>query len=160
MKKIIKIVVLILFLAFLGIQFIRPERTNPPVKKEEKLESTTEMPDGITEILSRSCNDCHSNETKYPWYSNVAPVSWSVVDHIRVGREELNFSIWATYSESRKVRKLKEICREVESRHMPHNQYLWIHWDAVLSDDEVKSLCVWTDNERKRLVDTRKTEKH
>jgi hypothetical protein len=144
MKKVLKIVAVILFVAFVGIQFNRPNRTNPPINQSETLEASNEVPNHIEKILKRSCKDCHSNETVYPWYSNVAPISWQVVDHIRVGRDELNFSIWNTYSKERKERKLGQICEEVESGEMPHNQYLWIHREAILSDADKKALCDWT----------------
>ena len=110
MKKVLKIIAIILFLGFVGLQFMRPERTNPPINESETLESTVEVSNDVQEILKRSCDDCHSNKTVYPWYSNIAPISWSVVDHIRVGRAELNFSKWGTYSKSRQERKLEEIC--------------------------------------------------
>lgn len=143
-KKLLKILIVLVFLVFIGIQFVRPERTNPPVDESKTIETKLDIPEEVGAVLKRSCNDCHSNKTEYPWYSNVAPVSWSVVDHIRVGREELNFSIWQTYSKKRQDHKLEEICEMVEAREMPHYQYLWIHWDAALSDGDIKILCDWT----------------
>ena len=147
MRKILKIIVVLSVVLFVGIQFMRPSRTNPPIVNGETLEDSTEVPINVNEILKRSCKDCHSNETVFPWYSNVAPISWSVVDHVRVARSELNFSIWNTYSMSRKKRKLQEVCEEVKERHMPHNQYLWLHWNAALTDDEIRILCDWTKTE-------------
>jgi hypothetical protein len=127
---------------------------NPPINKSDKLEATTDVPKNVQTILNRSCKDCHSNETVYPWYSNISPISWSVVDHIRVGREELNLSEWNTYKETRKLRKLEEICEEVISNNMPHYQYLWIHWDAALTEDDKKILCDWTKIESKKISDS------
>ena len=109
-SKIIKIIVLVIFLAFAGIQFWRPDFNNPPVTPCERIEDVYDVPDDVTEILKRSCADCHSHETVYPWYSRIAPLSWGMHDHIRVGRVELNFSKWATYSEKRRGRKLEEMC--------------------------------------------------
>lgn len=154
MKKALKIILIILAIAFISIQFFRPERTNPPVSQVETLEATAKVPKDVQAILNRSCKDCHSNETVFPWYSNVAPVSWSVVDHIRVGREELNFSEWGTYSQRKKERKLEEICEEAEEGEMPHYQYLWVHWDAALTKNDVRVLCEWTKNERLKLEST------
>lgn len=151
MKKILKILAIILFVAFIGIQFIRPNRTNPPIVQAETLEANVNVPENVQGILKRSCNDCHSNQTDFPWYSNVAPFSWGVVDHINEGRDELNFSKWGTYEANRKQRKIKEICEEVESRNMPHYQYLWIHWDAKLSDADIKVLCDWTKVESEKI---------
>lgn len=144
MKTALKIIAAVILLAIVGIQFVRPERTNPPVKSEATLGATASVPGEVNSILERSCNDCHSNATTWPWYSNVAPVSWSVIEHVDHGREELNFSEWGTYSAERRQRKLEEICEEVTERHMPHPQYLWIHWDAELSESEIKTLCDWT----------------
>ncbi len=144
MKTALKIIVLLLFFAFVGLQFFRSERTNPAVIGSETLQETMYVPKEVDQVLKRSCSDCHSNETVYPWYSNIAPISWKVVQHIDEGRDELNFSKWGTYGNQRKARKLEEICEEVEERNMPHNQYLWIHWDAALSDSDIKTLCDWT----------------
>ncbi len=151
MKKIIKIIAILVFVSFVGIQIIRPNRTNPPINKAETLEATTNVPENIKAIFNRSCNDCHSNKTVYPWYSNIAPISWKLVEHIEEGRDEMNFSKWGTYSKERKQRKLEKICEEVEERKMPHNQYLWIHWDAKLSDEQIKILCNWTKNEMEKI---------
>ncbi|REJ78355.1 MAG: cytochrome C [Acidobacteria bacterium] len=144
MKTALKVVAALILLAVAGIQFFRPERSNPPVDPTKTLSSSVHVPAEVTAILERSCTDCHSNQTVWPWYSNVAPISWSVAEHVDHGREELNFSEWAAYSEDRKERKLEEICEEVRDRHMPHPQYLWIHRDAVLSKQDIETLCNWT----------------
>ncbi|MGI8668664.1 MAG: heme-binding domain-containing protein [Aridibacter sp.] len=151
MKKILKVIAILIFIGFVGIQFIRPNRTNPPINEAETLEATTYVPENIEAIFNRSCNDCHSNKTVYPWYSNVAPISWKLVEHIEEGRDEMNFSKWGTYSKERKQRKLEKICEEVEAGEMPHNQYLWLHWDAKLSDEQIKILCNWTKNEMEKI---------
>lgn len=152
MKKILKIAAILLALGIIGIQFSRPERVNPPIVESETLEANLVVPGDVAVILERSCKDCHSNKVNFPWYSNIAPVSWQVVDHIRIGREKLNFSIWGTYSAKRQHHKLEEICEEVESGEMPHNQYLWIHWDAVVSPGQVNILCEWTKRERSKFT--------
>lgn len=144
MKKAIKIFLIVLTVLFLAVQFIRPDFTNPPVIAEQRLEANAE----VAALLQRSCNDCHTNETVYPWYSQVSPVSWWLKSHIDEGRAKLNFSEWGTYSASKKVRKLEEICDEIRSGQMPLPSYTWSHRDAVLSDGDVKSLCDWTDAER------------
>lgn len=153
MKNILKIVSILFFAVFVGLQFIRPEKTNPPIIESESLGFSTNVPKDISGILMRSCKDCHSNATVYPFYSNISPISWSVVDHIKLGREKLNFSKWNTYSKRKKLRKLEQICEEVVSKRMPHNQYLWIHWDAALSDLDRQSLCDWTKAETVKIND-------
>ncbi len=143
-KKIVKSAALIVFIVLIAIQFWRPAKTTPPIVESETLEATTNVSTDVQAIMKRSCNDCHSNKTDYPWYSNVAPISWKVVQHIDEGREELNFSRWGTYNDKRKLRKLEEICEQIQERQMPHNQYLWIHRDAYLSESNIKVMCDWT----------------
>ncbi len=151
MKKTLKIVVLALFIAFLIAQFIRPDSTNPPTVQAETLESSTQMPDEVKKILARSCADCHTNTTAYPWYSNVTPANFFLAHHIEEGRQTLNFSTWNTYETRRKRRKLDQACEQATSREMPLPSYLWIHSDAKLSDEDIKTLCAWTDAEKARL---------
>lgn len=124
----------------MGIQFIRPAATNPP--EQHKLESDT--PPAVAKILRRSCGDCHTYQTTWPWYSYVAPVSWMVRDHVIKGRKKLDLSKWAP-----DPHELGAICREVTKRDMPMPSYLWIHWNAKLSPAEIKLICDWTVEESK-----------
>jgi hypothetical protein len=151
MKKALKITALVLFLAFVGIQFMRQARVNLPIVLERTLERNAQVPNEILQIFQKSCNDCHTNQTNWRWYSNVAPMSWGMVDHVNEGRAELNFSEWASYETIRRRRKLRDICEQVQTREMPLNQYVWVHWDAALSDAEIKTVCDWTEAERARL---------
>jgi len=109
LKKGLKVAVIILAVLFVAIQFYRPDRNNPPETAANTLESSTAVPDDVRMILTRSCADCHSNRTTYPWYSNVSPFSWFLDNHIRDGRREVNISDWNTYETRKKVRKLDEI---------------------------------------------------
>lgn len=151
MKKALKITVIFLAMAFVLIQFDRPARTNPATIQSETLFANVDVPPNVQSILIRSCADCHSHDTNWVWYSNVAPISWGMTDHVKVGREELNFSKWSTYPTDRKLHKLEEICEEVENGEMPHYQYLWLHWDAKLSVEDIKSLCEWSRIENQKL---------
>lgn len=151
MKKTLKIIAIALVVIFIAIQFYRPDFTNPPISAEQTLESTAQVPETVEKILTRSCNDCHSNKTAYPWYSQIAPSSWFLSNHIKEGRTELNFSEWGTYEARRKRRKLDEICDQIKTREMPLPSYLWIHWGAKLSDEDIKTLCDWTEAESKNL---------
>jgi len=153
MKKILRIIVLTLSVAFIAIQFYRPDRTNPPIAQAETLEATADVPENVARILTRSCNDCHSNETTYPWYSNVAPFSWLLADHIEEGRRELNYSVWNNYSAKKKRHKYDETCEQIESGVMPHNQYLWLHADARLSEADKKILCEWAETEKAKIAE-------
>jgi hypothetical protein len=150
-KKVVKIVLVVLVVAFIVAQFFRPDRTIPPENPADTLEASTQVPQNVEAILTRSCVDCHSNRTTYPWYSNVSPFSWFLADHINEGRQELNISTWNTTDIKRKVRKLDKVCEEVQNGEMPLPSYLWIHWDAKLSPNDVNTLCSWTDAEKQRL---------
>jgi hypothetical protein len=150
-KTIIKVVVLVLVAAFVVIQFFRIDKVNPPVNAAETLEATTNVPPDIQLILGRSCNDCHSNLTSYPWYSNIQPSGWFLKNHIDDGRRELNFSVWGTYNARRKAKKLEEICEQVQAGEMPLPSYLWIHWDSKLREGDGQALCGWAKAEQAKI---------
>ncbi len=149
--KYIKIAVVILFVALIAIQFYRPDFTNPPVIESENLLAGNQVPENVKSILVRSCGDCHTNATVYPWYSKISPSSWFLANHITDGRKHLNFSNWNTNETRRKDKKLAEVCEQIESKEMPLPSYLWIHRDAKLSEEEVKTLCDWSNQEREKL---------
>lgn len=151
LKKILKITIIVLVVAFLIGQFIRPDFTNPPVVEAETLNASTVVPADVQYVLARSCTDCHTNQTRYPWYSKITPFNWFLADHISEGRDEMNFSVWNTYKADKKVRKLEELCDQVEHGAMPLPSYLWIHRDAVLSESEKLLLCNWAKTEGSRL---------
>jgi hypothetical protein len=152
MKKALKIIAIVLFVLFIAAQFIRPDFTNPPVTQAETLQMTTTVPDNVQAILKRSCNDCHSNETTYPWYSKIQPSASFLKNHIDDGRRNLNFSVWNTYETKKKRKKFDEICQQVNDKEMPLPSYLWIHWDAKLSAEDSKTLCDWTQTESMKLA--------
>ena len=151
MKKVLKIIALTCILGFIALQFFRPDRTNPPIVEPETLEASTIVPDDVSTIISRSCSDCHSHNTVYPWYSNISPFSWFLADHIEVGRKEMNFSVWNTYPPGKKQKKLEEICEQIEAKAMPLPSYLWIHRGAVLSESDGKLLCDWAKLEKAKI---------
>jgi len=142
-KKSLKILLIGLAALFLLIQLYRIDRTNPPVVEAEALAAAVAVPADVSQILSVSCNDCHSHKTTYPWYSHVQPFAFFLEDHILEGRHHLNFSKFNTYDAQKKARKLEEICEEVTSTAMPLPTYLWIHGDAVLTPSQSKALCDW-----------------
>ncbi len=154
MRKVLKIIAVLVVVAFISVQFYRPDRANPPTIQAETLEATTDVPENVAQILTRSCNDCHSNQTVYPWYSNVSPFSWLLAEHVEEGRRELNFSAWNTYSGKKKRHKLDETCEQVTSAAMPHSQYLWLHGDAQLSEEDKKILCDWAETEKAKIAES------
>lgn len=147
----IKIVLAVLFVGVIAIQFFRIDKTNPAIVEAETLEATTTVPDNVKAIVERSCNDCHSNKTTYPWYSNFEPFGWFLRSHVDDGRSKLNFSVFAKSNSKRKIKKFEEICEQMESKEMPLPSYLWIHRDAVLSDNDRKTLCDWANVEKSKL---------
>ena len=149
--KILKWTAIALVVIFAALQFIRPARTNPPVDEARTIQAHASLTPEVAAILNRSCNDCHSNQTRWPWYSNVAPVSWFVVNHVNDGRRDMNFSDWAQYSRSEQEGMLKQICREAKSGMMPLGSYLRLHADAKLSSADVKTLCDWAAAESQQL---------
>jgi hypothetical protein len=150
--KILKWLVIIVAVVFLAAQFKRPARTNPAVDQTQTLEAHTQMTPQVASVLSRSCNDCHSHKTVWPWYTNVAPVSWFIADHVEDGRRHLNFSEWGKGDERRKRKKLEEICEEVRDGAMPLSSYTPLHPQAKLTPEDIKTLCDWTEAERARLA--------
>ncbi|SFR31198.1 Haem-binding domain-containing protein [Robiginitalea myxolifaciens] len=137
-----------LLIALVAIQFYRPElNTAEPGHLDVFLEETN-PPEEVREILSGACYDCHSNQTTYPWYSQVAPVSYWLADHIDHGKGNLNFSEWSGYPADRKDHKLEEIVEEVKSGEMPLNSYTWAHSEARLSETERQALVAWADRTR------------
>ncbi len=150
-RKVLKWLALVLICVLLGVQFMRPARTNPQVDPSQTMPARLQIPPQVASILDRSCHDCHSNSTRWPWYSNFAPASWLLVDHVNEGREHLNFSEWGRLDNRRAANKLEEICDEVKIGAMPMASYTWIHRSAKLSQDDVRALCEWSAAERARL---------
>jgi hypothetical protein len=151
LRKLLKWTAILLLVLFIGIQLKRPARANPPVDQSQTIEAHTQMTQPVQDILDRSCNDCHSNKTVWPWYTNVAPISWWIVDHINQGRGNLNLSEWAKLDRDRQAKKLQQICDEVQDGAMPLPSYLPMHSKAKLSEQDKKTICDWTEAERARL---------
>jgi hypothetical protein len=137
--------------ASLVIQLARPARTNPPTYEARTLSATAHVTPEAKAVLERACRDCHSHETRWPWYSNIAPVSWFVIDHVNSGRRHFNYSDWAQYDEDKKQRILKDICDLTRKKDMPIPSYLWMHGDAHVSEGDTAALCAWTDTARQEL---------
>ena len=132
---------LALIIVAAGIQFIQPKRTNPQVDLQMTFEAVVKPSPEISAILHRSCYDCHSNSTRWPWYSHVAPASWLVADDVKEGRQHMNFSEWGRLSKEAAQSKLEDIRNEVSSGDMPLWQYRLIHKEARLSQANKDNLC-------------------
>ncbi|HML96645.1 MAG TPA: heme-binding domain-containing protein [Thermodesulfobacteriota bacterium] len=134
----LRIIAGVLIAAFIAIQFRTVERTNPPVHGDFK------GPAEVKEVFQRACYDCHSNETKWPFYSYVAPFSWLVAKDVEEAREELNFSSWERTSSTRQSKKKKEIWKEVDKDKMPLWYYLPLHPGAKLSEHDKDIIRKWS----------------
>jgi len=149
--KILRWAMVALACLFVIAQFIRPAKTNPTIDPSLAIESHVQVDPKVSAIFDRSCADCHSNKTRWPWYTNVAPVSWFVIDHVNDGRKELNLSEFGKYDKRRQLGKLRQICREVTNGAMPLSSYTPMHAGSKLTHDDVNTLCAWSDAQRAQL---------
>lgn len=152
MKRLFSFILIVALIAFAAIQFVnRPEKIAEPVNENdiiELLDVNTEM----AGLLKNACYDCHSNQPKYPWYANVAPVSWTIAEHIEHGRDELNFSEWGTYSKRKRDHKLEEMVEEVEVGNMPLPNYVLLHPKANLTAEQFDMLKTWVSEMREQIA--------
>lgn len=127
----------------IGIQFVRPARTNPPTDASRTLFARAAVPAPAADVLRRACRDCHSNDTRWPWYSGVAPVSWFVIDHVNHGRSHFNYSDWAQYDREETRRLIESSCKFARDYSMPLPSYLRMHREARLTPQDIDALCAW-----------------
>jgi len=142
MKKRTKIILTLIAILVIS-QLIRIDKSNEPIDPATDFVVLKEAPSDIVKILKRSCYDCHSNTANYPWYTNIAPVSWWIKHHINEGREELNFSTFGTYDVKRANHKMEEVVEMLEENKMPLTSYLIMHGEAKLTESEKESLIKW-----------------
>lgn len=130
------------------IQFIQPEKNIHPTADTTKndIAGVLKMQPDVQTILKTSCYDCHSNNTVYPWYSNIQPAAWWLNDHVQEGKKELNFNEFATYAPRRQYKKLEEIIEQVREGEMPLSSYTIIHRNAVLNSNQIDALSAWARN--------------
>lgn len=137
----------------IGIQFIRPARnvSSAPAGPGD-ITVLHPTPLEVKTILARACNDCHSDNTRYPWYASVQPAGWWLANHVSDGKRHLNFSQFGTYAPDRATHKIEELIEEVEARQMPLPSYTRLHPDAKLSDAEIAALVTWARAIEARLA--------
>ena len=133
-----------------AIQLVRPDFTNPPVDEKAALNTDPQ----VMAVLKNSCYDCHSGETKYPWYHHIAPVSWVMSDHITRGRKALDFSNWANIDPEIKLLRMERAKQLVSNDLMPKHEYLWMHENAALKPDEKEILNRFFDAQITELDDS------
>ncbi|MDX1830223.1 MAG: heme-binding domain-containing protein [Lutibacter sp.] len=143
-KKIIGIIIILLVL----IQFIQPEK-NQSKDYTNDISTEINIPQNVQQIIKTSCADCHSNYTVYPWYNNIAPVSWFLANHVNEGKEHLNFSEWTTYNTRQKNHIIKELKEVIKEKEMPLTSYTLIHKDAILTEQQNTALLDWLNSIKK-----------
>ena len=149
--KILKIIVLILLLVFVGIQFIPTARNESNTVPTSDFMALYEVPEKFKNKIQVSCYDCHSNNTNYPWYNKIQPVAWVLEGHIKEGKEELNLNEFGSYSVRRQKSKLKSIMSQIEDDKMPLASYTLIHRNAKFSENEKTQIIDWLSNLRDSL---------
>jgi hypothetical protein len=145
---------------FLAIQSIRIDKTTSPVNSETDFIALTSANSEVAGMLKTACYDCHSNQPIYPWYTNIAPVSWWIKHHIDEGSHHLNFSIWGTYKEKRKNHKLDECIEMIEEGEMPMSSYTLMHGDAKLTDAQKLQLVEFFKAQKTVMLDVAKEQHH
>ena len=138
-----KVICWAVLLLVTAIQFIRPIRNNSEQVPGAAFMKQYAVPNSLKRILTTTCFDCHSNHTRYSWYSNVQPFGWMMARHIKRGKAELNFSEFDSYSVRRQISKLKAIASQVEDNEMPLSSYKWLHKKARLTESEKAILITW-----------------
>ena len=136
-------------LAFLlAAQVVPVNRRNPPVDSSGTIYANQSVPANVKAVFERSCKNCHSDETAWPWYSYIAPMSWVIARDVHHARSAMNFSEWGSYSAKGKEDKLEEICEQVTNGDMPDRKYLFFHRQASITEQERSAVCQWTEDAR------------
>lgn len=156
-KKKIGLVIIIILVVM---QAFRIDKTILPVDASKDFISVTAANTEVANLLKIACYDCHSNQPVYPWYTNIAPVSWWIKHHINEGSHHLNFSIWGEYKDKRKHHKLEECIEMVEEGEMPMNSYTWMHKEAQLTDTQKQLLVEWFKGLKDQIQLPQEEEKH
>lgn len=140
MKK--KFGIAIMF-ALIIMQFFQIEKTNPDIDLNQDFLNIHAAPLEISKLFKDACYDCHSHETRYPWYTSVAPISFWIKSHINEGRQHINYSIWNTYSEEKKSHKIEEAIEMIEEKSMPLTSYIIAHPEARISESDRAKMVQW-----------------
>ena len=147
----IKKILLALLIILLVIQFIKPKKNIHPGPQPEDISTLYPVPADVDSILSVACKDCHSNNTRYPWYNNIQPVAWFLANHVTDGKRSFNLNEFATYPLARQYDKIEEIKKQIDKGDMPLSSYTLIHKDAVLTDAQKKTVIDWSENIRQQM---------
>jgi len=148
MRSRVKRIGLAAVLLIVALQLIPVDRRNPVVNPSQSIEAQEKLPPAVQAVFHGSCANCHSNQTRWPWYSYVAPASWIVAGDVHAGRRKMNFSEWGRYSAEKREQKLEEICEQVTNGDMPDPKYLFLHRSARPTQQQREAVCQWTEESR------------
>jgi hypothetical protein len=140
MSRRLKQIAVVFIVVFAAAQLVRPERTNPPTDATRTIEAHMGTASGLGAVLDRSCRDCHSNHTVWPWYAQIAPLSWRMARGVAEGRKAVNFSEWAAYSPEQQRTLLSVSFEDVSNGRMP-GPYTLVHPETRLSLGDVETIC-------------------
>lgn len=146
-----KKILLVLLVALIAIQFFHPAPNKAAGAQPNFIGNKYPVPEEVNGILAKACYDCHSNNSRYPWYSKIQPFDWWITDHIKEGKKEFNFDEYLARSPRYQYNKIHEVAEQMEKHEMPLKSYLWIHKDAKLTEVEIKKVVDWTDSVRTSL---------
>ena len=146
-----KKILLVLLVIFLVIQVFHPKRNKSKQDQPYAIAKKFPVPDDVKAIMARACYDCHTNNTRYPWYCYVQPVDWWTDNHVKKGKKGINFDEYTNKSLRYQYHKMEEVEEQVKEGKMPLNSYLWIHKDAKLTPEEKNKIIAWTNSVRDSL---------
>lgn len=142
----------LLLIILIAIQFIRPSKNISQNEQPGNIANAYTVPDNVKIILAKACFDCHSNNTRYPWYSNIQPVAWWLNSHIIDGKKDLNFDEFLNLTPKRQHRRMEQVAQLVKEDDMPLKSYTWVHRDALLTSTEKTELIDWADKARAEII--------
>ncbi len=152
MGKRLKVVGLGLLAVLVLLQFFQPERNDSPIDPELDMLEVLVPSEAVATLIRAACYDCHSNQTVYPWYNRISPVSLYLHKHIKKGKEDLNFSDYALLDKADKIGAFADFCDVVDAGTMPLQSYMLIHKNARLTQEEREILCIWSEEEALQVM--------
>ena len=151
MRQTVKKIFLVLLVVFIAIQFRWPARNVSNKVSPTDISKLVRVPDGVQVLLRNACYDCHSNNTKYPWYVNIQPMGWLMANHIKQGKSVLNFSEFGNYSARKQLSKLTGIANSIKDDIMPLSSYKWMHKNARIDKDKKAIIINWVEQSKDSL---------
>jgi len=152
MSRRLKLAGLGLIAVLIILQFFQPEPNDDPVDPELDMLEVLAPPEPVANLIRDACYDCHSNQTVYPWYNRISPVSWYLNRHIKKGKEDLNFSEYGLLDKADRIGAFADFCDAVDAGTMPLQSYILIHKDARLTQEDRENLCNWTEQEALQVM--------